>query len=67
MRKEVKELIDKSTEGLYTELESLMRANCALRIKHRLQQTTNYSALRKHRRNIARIKTILRQRAMNGQ
>ena len=56
------ELTGKSAEELTTELQSLLRAQFALRMQKATQQLTNTSTLRSTRRDIARAKTVLAQK-----
>ena len=58
-----KELTGKSAEELTTELQSLLRAQFSLRMQKATQQLTNTSQIRKVRRDIARVRTILNQKA----
>lgn len=44
---------------LYKELSSLLKAKFSVRMRIATRQTTNVSQLKKIRRDIARIKTIL--------
>jgi len=52
----------KSAEELQTELLSLTKAQFGLRMQVATQQMTNTSEMRKVRRSIARIKTVLTQK-----
>ena len=52
----------KSAEELQTELLSLTKAQFGLRMQVATQQMTNTSEMRKVRRTIARIKTVLTQK-----
>ena len=45
------------------ELGELLRAHFSLRMQHATQQMTNSSQLGKTRRDIARVKTVIRQKA----
>lgn len=63
MRSKVKELIAKNPTELQQELLELMRAQFGLRMQHATQQLNNTSQLRNVRRDIARVKTILGQKA----
>jgi large subunit ribosomal protein L29 len=54
-----KELINKSAEDLKSELGSLLKLQFGLRMQKGTQQLSNTSQLRKVRRHVARIKTIL--------
>jgi large subunit ribosomal protein L29 len=58
-----KELRAKSAEELGRELESLLRAQFNLRMQKATQQLTNTSQVRKVRRDIARVRTLLREKA----
>jgi large subunit ribosomal protein L29 len=60
---DAKELRAKSPEELNKELSELLRAHFGLRMQHATQQLSNTSELRKTRRSIARVRTILRQKA----
>ncbi|MGZ8154919.1 MAG: 50S ribosomal protein L29 [Burkholderiales bacterium] len=53
------ELRGKSTEELKTELQSLLRAQFSLRMQKATQQLSNTSQIRKVRRDIARVRTLL--------
>ena len=57
------ELRGKSAEELTTELQSLLRAQFALRMQKATQQLNNTSQIRKVRRDIARVRTIMNQKA----
>ena len=57
------ELRGKSTEELRQELQSLLRAQFSLRMQKATQQLTNTSQIRKVRRDIARVRTFLSQKA----
>ncbi|MCX8743923.1 50S ribosomal protein L29 [Snodgrassella sp. B3882] len=56
------ELRDKSVEQLNEELVGLLKAQFGLRMQHATGQLGKNSELKKVRRNIARVKTILRQK-----
>jgi len=56
------ELKTKSAAELQTELLSLTKAQFGLRMQVATQQMTNTSEVRKVRRTIARIKTVLTQK-----
>lgn len=58
-----KELRIKSADELQKELISLRKAQFGLRMQLATQQTTNVSEARKLRRDVARIKTILTEKA----
>ena len=57
------ELRGKSGEELQKELESLLRAQFGLRMQVATQQLGNTSQLKKVRRDIARVRTIMREKA----
>ncbi|MEI2417122.1 50S ribosomal protein L29 [Orrella sp. JC864] len=59
------ELRAKSTEELGKELESLLRAQFGLRMQKATQQLANNSQLGKVRRDIARVRTVLTEKAGN--
>ncbi|MBI5430287.1 MAG: 50S ribosomal protein L29 [Nitrosomonadales bacterium] len=56
------ELKAKSAADLHTELLSLIKAQFGLRMQVATQQMTNTSEVRKVRRDIARVKTVLTQK-----
>ena len=57
------ELKDKSVEELNAELINLLREQFNLRMQHSTGQLEKTDQLKKVRRNIARVKTILTQKA----
>ncbi|NMH59983.1 50S ribosomal protein L29 [Alteromonas ponticola] len=57
------ELKDKSVEELNAELLNLLREQFNLRMQHTTGQLEKTDQLRKVRRTIARVKTILTQKA----
>jgi len=57
------ELRDKDGPALQAELEALLRAQFSLRMRHGTQQLGNTSQLRKVRRDIARVRTVMREKA----
>ena len=57
------ELRQKSDADLRKELESLLRAQFSLRMQQATQQLTNTSQMRKVRRDIARVHTVMREKA----
>jgi large subunit ribosomal protein L29 len=57
------ELKEKSVEELNAELINLLREQFNLRMQHSTGQLEKTDQLRKVRRNIARVKTILTQKA----
>ena len=60
---EANELRGQSQEALRDELASLLRAQFSLRMQKATQQLSNTSQLRKVRRDIARVRTMLAQKA----
>jgi large subunit ribosomal protein L29 len=59
----VSELRGKSGEELQKELEGLLRAQFGLRMQVATQQLSNTSQLKKTKRNIARVRTIMKEKA----
>lgn len=57
------ELRGKSPDELQQELQSLLKAQFSMRMQKATQQLTNTSQLRKVRRDIARVRTLLAQKA----
>jgi large subunit ribosomal protein L29 len=57
------ELQSKDVAELKQELESLLKAQFGLRMQKATQQLTNNSEIRKVRRDIARVRTVLTQKA----
>ena len=57
------ELRAKDAAGLQTELESLLKAQFGLRMQKATQQLANTSQLRNVRRDIARVRTLLTEKA----
>ena len=57
------ELRAKSAAELGQELESLLKAQFGLRMQRATQQPTNHSQFSKVRRDIARVHTLLAQKA----
>ena len=55
------ELRAKSSEELQKELSDLLKAQFGLRMQHATQQLTNNSQIKKVRRDIARVRTVLNQ------
>jgi large subunit ribosomal protein L29 len=58
-----KELRAKSPEELNKELQELLRAHFSLRMQIATQQLNNTAQLRKTRRDIARVRTVMNQKA----
>lgn len=63
MKSRTKELRNKNPVELQQELLELLRAQFGLRMQHATQQLSNTSQLSNIRRDIARTKTILSQKA----
>ena len=61
---DIKELRAKDTEALNKELIDLLRAHFSLRMQIATQQLSNTSQIRKTRRDIARVRTLLREKAI---
>ncbi len=57
------ELRGKEPADLQKELESLLRAQFGLRMQLATQQLSNTSQLKKVRRDIARVRTIIKEKA----
>ncbi|MBV9189182.1 MAG: 50S ribosomal protein L29 [Betaproteobacteria bacterium] len=57
------ELRGKQPAELEKELESLLRAQFGLRMQVATQQLANTSQLKKVRRDIARVRTIMKEKA----
>ena len=57
------ELRGKPPTELQKELESLLRAQFGLRMQVATQQLSNTSQLKKVRRDIARVRTIMKEKA----
>jgi large subunit ribosomal protein L29 len=60
---DAKELRAKSLEDLNKELSALLKAQFGLRMQQATQQLANNAELRKTRRSIARVRTIIREKA----
>ena len=60
---DTKELRQKTPEQLTEELQSLLRAQFSLRMQHATQQLSNSSEIVKTRRAIARVRTIMTEKA----
>ena len=57
------ELRGKNADDLNKELESLLRAQFGLRMQLATQQLANTSQIKKVRRDIARVRTIMNEKA----
>ena len=58
-----KDLAAKSAAELQTELQALLKEQFGLRMQKATQQLTNTGKLRQVRRNIARARTLIHQKA----
>jgi len=58
------ELRAKSADELNKELLDLLKAQFGLRMQIATQQLTNHSQIGKVRRDIARVRTVIRERAI---
>ncbi|MGL6108653.1 MAG: 50S ribosomal protein L29 [Rubrivivax sp.] len=58
----ISELRAKDVAALEKEVAELLRAHFGLRMQKATQQLTNHSVLRKTRRDVARVKTILTEK-----
>lgn len=63
---ELKELRALKLDELNTELSSLLKARFSLRMQHATQQLAKTSELCKVRRDIARVRTVMRERELAG-
>ena len=63
MKMKAKDLRSRNPAELQQELLELLRAQFGLRMQHTTQQLSNTNQLRNVRRDIARTKTILSQKA----
>jgi large subunit ribosomal protein L29 len=59
------ELRDKDEAALTKELNELLRAQFSLRMQIATQQLNNTAQLKKVRRDIARVKTVMNQKDAN--
>lgn len=59
----VTELRERSADQLREELHSLLKAQFSMRMQKATQQLTNTSQLAKVRRDIARVRTVMAQKA----
>jgi len=57
------ELRTKSGDELNKELMELLKAQFGLRMQHATQQLTNTSQIKKVRRDIARVRTMMKEKA----
>ena len=56
-----------STDEIRARLEQAYREYYELRVSHRIGQLKNSARLREARKDIARLKTILRERELQGE
>jgi large subunit ribosomal protein L29 len=56
------ELRAKNGDDLQKELNELLKAQFGLRMQHATQQLTNISQIRKLRRDIARVRTVMKEK-----
>jgi large subunit ribosomal protein L29 len=57
------ELRAKNGDDLQKELNELLKAQFGLRMQHSTQQLANISQIRKVRRDIARVRTVMKEKA----
>ena len=57
------EMRAKNGDELKKELTDLLRAQFGLRMQHATQQLANTSQMKKVRRDIARLRTVIREKA----
>ena len=57
------ELRAKSGDELQKELSELLKAQFGMRMQHATQQLSNTSQIKKVRRDIARVRTVLKEKA----
>jgi large subunit ribosomal protein L29 len=57
------ELRAKSGDDLQKELADLLKAQFGLRMQHATQQLANTSQIKKVRRDIARVRTVIKEKA----
>jgi len=57
------ELLSKNGDDLQKELNDLLKAQFGLRMQHATQQLANTSQIKKVRRDIARVRTVIKQKA----
>ena len=59
----LKELSAKDSAALQTELNALLKEQFNLRMQRAMQQLTDVNKLKNVRRNIARVRTVMQQKA----
>jgi len=57
------ELRSKSGDDLQKELNELLKAQFGLRMQHATQQLANTSQIKKVKRDIARVRTVMKEKA----
>jgi len=57
------ELRAKNGDELQKELNELLKAQFGLRMQHATQQLSNTSQIKKVRRDIARVRTVMKEKA----
>ena len=57
------ELRAKSEDDLQKELQELLKAQFGMRMQHATQQLANTSQIKKVRRDIARARTVIKEKA----
>ena len=57
------EIRAKNGDELQKELNELLKAQFGLRMQHATQQLSNTSQMKKVRRDIARVRTVIKQKA----
>jgi large subunit ribosomal protein L29 len=57
------ELRQKDSDALKDELLDLLKAQFSLRMQQSTQQLANYSQMKKVRRDIARVRTVMREKS----
>ena len=62
--KPIEELRKKDDASLLGELQSLLKSQFALRVQKATQQMNNSSQIKKTKRNIARVRTLQRERVL---
>jgi len=60
---QAKELRAKNDAALQTELRELLKAQFSARMQRATQQLQNHTQLRKLRRDIARVRTVMNEKA----
>ncbi len=60
----VSELRSKSVDDMKTELQALLKAQFGLRMQIATQQSTKTDQLKKVRRDIARVRTLITEKAI---